>query len=167
MIHNKGLASFSMETKPSRMVIGVSLLLMALATYALVIECFEQPVWLVAHVPGLNSVAYRGAMALATGLQFGTALYFLYSSGRAHAFLATADADLSNSKKAILRALMGRVAASGGIIILITLFLFVGLSLVFNPTGYVIVLVAQFVLQISNSWLQVRGSQIQSEKPRI
>ena len=156
MIHNKGLASFSMETKSSRIVMGVSLLLMALTTYALVIECLEQPVWLVAHIPGLNSVSYNGAMAFAVVLQFGTALYFLYSSVRAHAFLATADADLSNSKKAILRALMGRVMASGGIIILITFLLFVGLSFAFNPTGYVILYVGQFVLQVSNSWLQVR-----------
>ena len=44
---------------------GVSLLLMALTTYALVIECLEQPVWLVAHIPGLNSVSYNGAMAFA------------------------------------------------------------------------------------------------------
>ena len=66
---------------------GVSLLLMALTTYALVIECLEQPVWLVAHIPGLNSVSYNGAMAFAVVLQFGTALYFLYSSVRAHAFL--------------------------------------------------------------------------------
>ena len=108
------------------------------------------------HIPGANSVHYQKAFETFGALQAITAVYFLYSANRARVFIAEAG-NLSNAKKAALRKLLGRVTASGIMMIIITFYMLIAMRIAFHPLGYALSTIPLSACILSNSLLQINS----------
>jgi len=155
MVKSNGLSNFIAKTKLGKACIAFCLVITSVTFYTLVTEAFlTMEWWDKVKISIVNSHHYRYSIFCSQMLFGFTSLYFIGSTMVAH-FVLSHTKSVSNTKKAVLRALMRRIRLSGVLMTLIFIQGCLSFFVIFNPIGYVLNQSVSALLQFFHSRLQI------------